>query len=146
MASAKITEADIRMYLGDRKELNNLLKGVRWSSAEIDHAIQMVVACFNETPPFSVSYNAASFPWTYTLLTGCAAYLLRSASYGEASNSLNYGADGIEIQDRNKAPIFQQIGNALWQEFVEKVANIKVTINLQGAYGTTYSELIFVAR
>ena len=146
MATAKLTNDQVRLFLMDRKELNSLIKGVRWSDPEIDAAINMCVDYWNSTPPFINTQNAATFPFRWLLLTGVAGWLLRSAAINEASNQLDYSADGITVQDKNKAEIFLNIGNMYWKEFQEKVVNIKVTQNLAGAYGTTPSELQYMAR
>lgn len=146
MASSTITEADIRLFMMDKKELNPLLRGVRWDTEEIDNALQRVVDYFNETPPFSITFTAGGFPYRYTLLLGIAGHLLRSAAINEASNQLSYSADGVTVQDKDKAEIFSRLGNAYWQEFQEKVANIKVAQNISNAFGATPSELQYMAR
>ena len=146
MAAPRLTDKDIRIFLMDKKELNPLLRGVRWSDEDIDQAIQRVVDYFNDTPPYSITLTANSFPLRYTLLVGVAGHLLRSASINEASNQLNYSADGMSVQDKDKAEIFMRIGGLYWDEFKEKVLNIKVTQNLSNAYGGTPSELSYMAR
>jgi hypothetical protein len=146
MAIAQITETDIRTFCMDRKELNSLLRGVRWSTEDIDNALNRCTDFFNETAPFVVSFTPQTFPYRYTLLIGVAGHLLRSASINEASNQLDYSADGVTVQDKNKAQIFASIGNQFWEEFKDKVVNIKITINVANAFGTMPSELIYVAR
>ena len=146
MAASPLTEQDIRIFLMDRKELNPLLRGVRWNSEDIDQAVRRVVDYFNETPPYSMTVSANGFPYRYTLLVGVAGHLLRSASINEASNQLNYSADGVSVQDKDKAEIFMRVGNMYWEEFKDKTANIKVTQNLSNAFGATPSELQYLAR
>ena len=146
MAANRLTEQDIRIFCMDRKELNPLLRGVRWSSEDIDQAIQRVVDYFNETPPYSISFVISNFPYRYSLLLGVAGHLLRSASINEASNQLNYSADGVTVQDKDKAEIFMRIGNAYWEEFKDKVNTIKITANISNAFGSTPSELDYIAR
>jgi hypothetical protein len=146
MAATKLDETSIRLFLMDRKELNPLLRGVRWDSPDIDGAIARCCDYFNETPPFVVSYNPINFPYRYTLLLGVAGHLLKSASINEASNQLDYAADGITIQDKNKAEIFAKLGGLMWDEFKEKVQAIKIAANVGMAFGTEFSELIYVAH
>jgi hypothetical protein len=146
MANTKLTENDVRLFLMDRKELNPLLRGVRWSTEDIDSAINRSIDYFNETPPFIGSLSSLNFPYKYTLLVGVAGHLLRSASINEASNQLQYAADGITVQDKDKAEIFAKIGGLLWDEFKEKVTNIKVAQNISQAFGSSSSELMYVAR
>ena len=146
MAAAKLTEQDIRIFLMDKKELNPLLRGVRWSAEDIDQAITRCVDYYNETPPFIDGFNTTNFPFRYTLLMGVAGHLLKSASINEASNQLNYSADGVTIQDKDKAEIFAKMGGMMWDEFKEKVLGLKVAANVAAAYGTSVSELAYVAR
>ena len=146
MATAKLDDSAIRMFLMDKKELNPLLKGVRWSTEDVDGAIQRCVDFYNDTPPFIAPQRPETFPFKYVLLVGVAGHLLRSAAINEASNQLDYSADGVTVQDKNKADIFLRMGNAYWQEFTDKVGQIKVTVNLSGAFGTIPSELQYMAR
>jgi len=146
MATAKLTEQDIRLFLMDKKELNPLLRGVRFSSDDIDQAIIRCVDFWNETPPFINPQSPNSFPYRYTLLVGVAGHLLRSASINEASNELQYMADGVTVQDKDKAEIFAKIGGMFWDEFKDKITNLKVAQNISSAFGGCPSELMYVAR
>lgn len=146
MANAQLDEQSIRLFLMDKKELNPLLRGVRWTTEEIDAAVQRVVDYFNETPPYVFSYTAATFPYRYMLLIGVAGHLLRSASINEASNQLAYSADGVTVQDKDKAEIFARLGNAFWDELREKVLSRKLADNINAAYSSSPSELYYVAR
>lgn len=145
MPTPKLTEKDIRLYLMDKKELNPLLKGLRWSAEDIDGAVNRCCDYYNETPPFVSAVTPNSFPYRYTLLMGCAGHLLKSASINEASNQLEYSADGVSIQDKNKGEIFAKLGGMYWDEFKDKVQNIKVAQNVSAAFGSATSELIYVA-
>lgn len=146
MAASKLTEQDIRIFLMDKKELNPLLRGVRWSPDDIDQAISRCVDFYNETPPFVDSHVPSGFPYRYTLLVGVSGHLLRSASINEGSNQLDYSADGVTVQDKNKADIFAKLGDMLWAEFKDKVTNIKIAANVSLAFGNSPSELSYVAR
>ena len=146
MSTAKLDEASIRMFLMDKKELNPLLRGVRWSTDDIDQAINRCVDFYNETPPFINSFSPSTFPYRYTLLIGVAGHLLKSASINEASNELQYAADGVTVQDKDKADVFAKLGSMFWDEFKDKVTNVKVANNISAAFGSAPSELILVAR
>lgn len=145
MAATRLTEQDIRIFLMDKRELNPLLRGVRWSSEDIDSAVTRCVDFYNETPPFINAFSASNFPYRYTLLVGVAGHLLKSASINEASNQLQYAADGITVQDKDKAEIFAKLGGMFWDEFKEKVTSIKVAQNIGAAFSSDVSELMYVA-
>ena len=146
MATSKVTEKDVRMFLMDKPELNPLLRGARWSPEEIDHAIVMVVSYYNETPPHVDTYTAENFPYQYTLLLGVAGYLLKSAAINEASNELSYQVDGVAVNDKDKAEIFLKLGTQYWTEFQTAIQNTKVSKNVSAAFGSATSEHRTFAR
>lgn len=144
--ASKLTETEIRIFLMDKKELNPLLRGVRWTTEDIDSAITRCVDFWNETPPFINAIAPHQFPYRYTLLAGVAGHLLKSASINEANNQLQYAADGITVLDKDKAEIFAKLGGMFWDEFKDKVTNMKIAQNLSQAFGSDNSELMYVAR
>jgi hypothetical protein len=146
MATAIITENTVRLHLMDRPELNTLLRGCRFSPEEINAAIVSCVAYYNESPPFYGSHSVESFPYFYTLLCGVSGYLLKSAAINEASNNLEYSANGVTVNDKNKAEIFLRIGGMFWDEFKQKVQDIKVSKNISAAFGSQESEYMRLAR
>ena len=141
--ASKITELDIRRFINDRPEGNTLVDSVRFSSDDIDRAITDVIEYFNLTPPQIVNYNTETFPYRVLLILGVSGYLLKGAAVGEASNSLIYSAEGVNISDREgKAEVFTNIGNALFNEFREMSKGIKVSQNvsaLLSSHGSEYA-------
>ena len=146
MATARITEKDVRMFMMDKPELNPLLRGVRWSPEEIDAAVVHAVSFYNESPPLIDSFTVETFPWRYTLLLGVVGHLLRSASINEASNNIAYSLDNVSVNDKDKADIFLRMGNGYWDEFKSSVMNIKVSKNISLAFGDIPSEYQRIAR
>jgi len=146
MATTKISSQDIRIYTMDKAELNTLLRGVRWSSEEIDSAIVMTISYYNESPPLIDSYSAETFPYRYALLMGVTGYLLKSAAINEASNNLTYNIDGVTVNDKDKSDIFLRMGQQYWEEYKGMVQNFKVTKNIGAAFGGVSSELQRMAR
>lgn len=141
MATAIISEKEIRMWMMDRPELNTLIDGVRWSPEAIEQAQIFVTDYFNlMTPPTGVSYTVESFPSRALMLIGVCGHLLRGAAIGEASNELTYSAAGLQIDDRNKAQIFTSLGQAFWEEFKDLAKQMKITQNINQVYGVTHSE------
>lgn len=130
----------------DKPELNPLLRGVRWSPEEIDHAIIMTIGYFNETPPQVGTFTAESFPYPFTLLLGVAGYLLKSAAINEASNNLQYSLDSVAVNDKDKSDIFLKLGTQYWTEFQTLSQNQKVSLNVSSAFGSVTSEYRTFAR
>lgn len=131
----------------DKTELNPLILGVRWSAEAIDAAMTNVVDYFNVmNPPSSQKYTVESFPYRYLMLMGSAGYLLKSAAINEAANQLSYAADGVQINDKDKAQIFISMGTEYWNEFKEAAHDIKLNQNIAEVYGTKHSEYIHRRR
>jgi hypothetical protein len=131
----------------DKPELNTLLQGQRWTSNDIEQAELMCVDYWNSAnPPAMITYSLESFPHRYLLIIGTAATLLRSAAINEASNQFSYAADGVQINDKDKAQIFANIGNGYWEEFKKLTQDIKLNLNIAQSFGTAYSEYIYRVR
>lgn len=140
----QISERDIRMFIGDRAELNTLIDGVMWSSEEIENAMLMAVDFYNLQMPISMTqYCIESFPYRSILLLGTCGFLLKGAAVNQAVNNLTYSAEGVQISDKDKAGIFTQLGQGFIDEFKEGVRNIKITENVAGFYSINHSEYSF---
>ena len=148
MAVAKLTSDDIRLFLQDRPELNTLMDGVRWEEKDIEQAQIMCCAYFNESPPRinTFQFTVESFPFTYCMLMFVAGYLLRSAAINQASNNLTYSADGISVNDSDKAQIFTDLGKDMQAEAKKMIQDIKIQKNIENAYGGKGSEFAWLVR
>lgn len=143
MAQSIITEDDLRLFAFDRPELNTLIDGVRFSSEQIERAAITAVDRFNILPPPVSSYSIETFPSRYLLMIGTWGLLLRGAAIGEASNNLTYSAAGVQVNDRDKAQVFAELGKLFWDEFVDTSKDIKLTQSINQAYGIKHSEYKF---
>jgi hypothetical protein len=141
MAAPILTSEELRLFLQDREELNPMLLGIRFTEEMIDQAMINTVDYYNlMNPPTGVMYTVESFPYRSLLLLGAAAYLLRSGAINEAGNQLSYAADGVQINDKDKAQIFMSLAQNLQQEFKELGQQIKMNQNIAQIYGTKHSE------
>jgi len=144
MATPIVTSEEIRLFMMDRAELNPLILGIRWTPEMINQAMINTVDYYNlMPPPIGAFYTIENFPFRALLMLGTAGYLLRSASINEAGNQFSYAADGVQINDKDKAQIFGQLGGALWDEFKELAKNIRISHNIAQVYGTKHSEYLF---
>lgn len=147
MSSPILTGEEVRLFLQDREELNPLLLGVRFTPEMIEQAMINTVDYYNlMNPPTGVMYTIESFPYRALLLLGTAAYLLRSGAINEAANSLSYAADGIQVNDKDKAQIFMSLAQTLQQDFKELGQQIKMNQNIAQIYGVKHSEYIYRRR
>ena len=147
MSSPILTGEEVRLFLQDREELNPLLLGVRFTPEMIEQAMINTVDYYNlMNPPTGVMYTIESFPYRALLLLGTASYLLRSGAINEAANSLSYAADGIQVNDKDKAQIFMSLAQNLQQDFKELGQQIKMNQNIAQIYGVKHSEYIYRRR
>lgn len=143
MAQTIITEKELRIWSMDRPELNTLVDGVRFGPEEIEQACLNVVDFFNITnPPTTHAYTVDNFPSRALLALGVWGWLLRGAAIGEASNHITYAANGVQVNDRDKAELFTSLGTALWAEFKETAQNIKLAQSINRVYGGYSSEYL----
>jgi hypothetical protein len=147
MATPILTSEEVRLFLQDREELNPLLLGVRFTPEMIEQAMINAVDYYNlMNPPTGVMYSLEEFPYRSLLLLGTSAYLLRSGAINEAANQLSYSADGVQVNDKDKAQIFMSLAQSLQQEFKEFGQQIKMNQNIAQIYGVKHSEYIYRRR
>lgn len=147
MATAVITEDEIRSFMMDKPELNPLISGVKWDSKDIDRAIVTAIDYYNNSPPFiGRGYTVENFPYRYALLIGVTGLLLRGAAVNQAINQLDYAVDGVHVNDYDKAQLFMSLGNAFWEEYKQMVTSIKIGTNISNAFGRVGSEYKYRAR
>ena len=147
MATPILTSEEVRLFMQDREELNTLLLGIRFSPEMIEQAMINTVDYYNlMNPPTGVMYSLETFPYRSLLLLGTAAYLLRSGAINEAANQLSYSADGVQVNDKDKAQIFMSLGQAMQQDFKELGQQIKMNQNISQIYGVKHSEYIYRRR
>ena len=141
MAQQVITNTDISLFLMDRPELNTLIDGSRFTPEMINKAVLYTIDQFNTAnPPTNSFYTVESFPSVSLLLLGVCSWLLKSAAIGDAANQFNYSADGVTIQDRDKAQIFLSLGQMFAADFKETTMNLKMNMNVGQCYGGVGSE------
>jgi hypothetical protein len=144
MAVPILTSEEVRLFLQDREELNPLLLGVRFTPEMIEQAMINAVDYYNlMNPPLGIMHTIETFPYRSLLLLGTAAYLLRSGAINEAANQLTYSADGVQVNDKDKAQIFMSLSQNMQQDFKELGQQIKMNQNIAQVYGTKHSEYIY---
>jgi hypothetical protein len=147
MANPILTSEEVRLFLQDRTELNPLTLGIRFTPEMIEQAMINTVDYYNlMNPPTGVMYTIESFPYRALLLLGSASYLLRSGAINEAANQLTYAADGIQVNDKDKAQIFMSLSENLQKDFKELGQQIKMNQNIAQIYGVKHSEYIYRRR
>ena len=141
-----ISVAEMRLLLLDRCPADNsLLDDFEWSDAEIAFAIQRSVDLWNETLPqiANYQYTAATFPYRYHWMDGCAGELLIMAGRRISRNRLDFDAGGVSIQDRARGVMYLQLGQQMLSEYKQWITLEKGRINAENCYGRVQSNVYF---
>lgn len=147
MANPILTSEEVRLFMQDREELNTLLLGIRFTPEMIEQAMINTVDYYNlMNPPLGIMYSLEDFPYRSLLLLGTASYLLRSGAINEAANQLTYAADGVQVNDKDKAQVFMSLAKDMQQDFKELGQQIKMNQNIASVYGVKHSEYIYRRR
>ena len=143
-----VTSDEIRRFMMDRPELNTLVDGVRWDEKDVEQAMITCCDIYNSTTPIMLmdQYRVENFPYRYIMTIFCAGHLLRSAAINQASNQLTYSADGVTVDDNNKAQLFGAMSQELLGEAKDMMKQIKISKNVMGAYGGKASEYAYLIR
>lgn len=134
---------DIRVFLRDSApEDNYLLSELEFDLTEIVESIIRCVDHFNSAqPPIPQKFSTSDFPNPVVLLNGTMGYLYQIAAKHYRRNHLPYSAGGMQIDDKNKAAEYEQMGAQMVGEYNQWVKNKKAQINAQnfnGSFGSGY--------
>jgi hypothetical protein len=128
--------AEIRLHLRDSAPGESyLLDHLMFDDAEIALAITRPIQYWNEIPPPIATFTTQDFPYRYHWLEGICANLFFMVAEQFRRNQLSYSAAGVQLDDQNKEPNYEQAGQLRWQSYKEWVRAQKAAINLEGGYG-----------
>ena len=134
---------DIRVFLRDSSpEDNYLLAEFEFDLTEIVECLLRCIEHFNAAqPPIPQKFDTSNFPNPVILLNGAMGYLYQIAAKHYRRNHLPYSAGGVQIDDKNKANEYEQMGAQMIAEYVAWVKNKKSQVNAQnwnGTFGSGY--------
>ena len=133
--------AEIRLHLRDTDASESyLLDNVAFSDEEIALAMYLPVQYWNEIPPPIGMHTTASFPYRYHWLMAIAGYLFLTMAEQQRRNNLAYSAGGVQVNDQNKEPSYEQAAKRRLDEYKEFVRRKKAEINLSNAFGFVGSQ------
>lgn len=132
--------SEIRLHLRDTEASESyLLDNVAFGDEEIALAIYMPVQYWNEIPPPIGTHTTATFPYRYHWLMAIAGYLFLTVAEQQRRNNLAYSAGGVQINDQNREPNYEQAAKTRLDEWKDFVKRKKAEINLSNAFGTVGS-------
>jgi hypothetical protein len=134
---------DIRVFLRDNSpEDNYLLSELEFDLTEIVESAIRCLQHFNSAqPPITQKFDSTNFPNPVMLLNGIMGYLYQIAAKHYRRNHLPYSAGGMQIDDKNKAAEYEQMGAQMLGEYQAWVKNKKAQYNAQnwnGSFGSGY--------
>lgn len=128
--------SEVRLHLRDTDPSESfLLDNLAFSDEEIALAMYLPVQYWNEIPPPIGIHTTASFPYRYHWLMAIAGYLFLTAAEQQRRNNLQYAASGVQVNDQNREPNYEQASQRRLEEFKLFVRRKKAEINLENAWG-----------
>ncbi len=128
--------SEVRLHLRDTSaDESYLLDNVAFSDEEIAQAIYLPIQYWNEIPPPIGYHTTATFPYRYHWLMAIAGYLFLTVAEQQRRNNLTYAAGGVQVNDQNREPNYEQAAQRRLDEWKAFVRAKKAEINLSNAYG-----------
>lgn len=128
--------SEVRLHLRDtHSDESYLLDNVAFSDEEIAQATYLPVQYWNEIPPPIGTYTTISFPYRYHWLVAISGYLFLTVAEQQRRNNLTYSAGGVQVNDQNREPNYEQAAQRRLDEWRDFVKRKKAEINLSEAWG-----------
>lgn len=134
--------ARVRIYMRDFSANNRLITGEETDDMMLDLARELALEDYNTTPPIS-NYSLNNMPSMSLLLQGTVIQVLQSAGLLQSRNRLNYNDGGISVAISDKAGDYQSWIASFLNIYERKKRELKISINITGAYGFVPSEYSF---
>ncbi len=133
------TIPEIRLHMRDSgAEDNYLLDTVEFDLAELAACIERPVLLWNNTMEFvGCRHTTQSFPYRSQWLDAVVGYLYLLAAQNYRRNNQQYNAGGTAMNDKAKAPEYENKGRELIAEYKNFVKVRKGQINMESAFGGT---------
>ncbi len=137
---ASLTIDEIRQWIRDYPEANNLIGDVEFTNANIERAIDFVIDDINAVPPLDIVFDKATFPYRNILLMGVVVHLYIGQAFHQERNHLPASTGGISIDDKSHSQAYTQLASNLSAKFERQVKEIKIAINFNRGWGGIHSE------
>lgn len=129
----------LRFFLMDTEQLNRLIRGKELEDEHLEFAILMTLSDWNTTTPVLGRTTIGTFPSLYLLMHGAAIQCLKMAGLYQSRNELTYSSGGSSFIRSNKTSLYQSWISNFASEFEAKKLNLKLQMNIEGAYGKGFS-------
>lgn len=132
------TMQEMRLALRDSSPEDSYLNdSIEWDAAEYCMALLRPIEWYNNANPPVKKYNTRNFPHREAWLQGAMAVLYSIAAAYYRREAISYSAAGVSLNDRAKAPEYEQMAQMYEQKFRVWARHNKHSINLRNGYGST---------
>jgi methionine salvage enolase-phosphatase E1 len=133
-----LTVIDVREDMLDRMAEDHLvLADLAFTDEDIEWAMKTCARKFNSVKPMISSAEWDKLPLNSSVFSdGVAWALIRRWHRNVSMNDYNYSAGGVEANVQGSLlRNLEKLRDKLEQEFIQYATDLKVAINLEGAYG-----------
>lgn len=133
-----ITIADVREHMMDRQAEDHLvLADLAFTDPDIEWAMKTCARKFNSVRPLGFEVTDDKLPINSSVFLDGIAWALYRRWHGNVSiNDFDYAAGGVNASVQGSLlKNLEGLRNKLETEFMENATNLKVTANLEGAWG-----------
>lgn len=134
---------DVRVYIEDFPEVNELLGTEENSDERICLAMRMAVNEFNTMTPFT-SFEDDKFPYFVIHMYGTIKHLLLGLGVRKTRNRLAFTTGGTSVDEESAAPQYLAIAQQFDALFREEASNVKKHLNVESGYGSVPSEYSYI--
>lgn len=132
---------EVRLWMRDNDPTDNFL--LRELEFDLSEVVESMIDCVREwntsLPPIRQKYNTCTFPNPSAMRLGVMGRLYQLAAKHYRRAHLPYSAGGVQLDDKNKAPEYEQVGQAMCQQYTQWVKTDKARINRENFTGTSGS-------
>jgi hypothetical protein len=138
----------LRVFLRDHAEMNRLLKFEEENADDsLDLYINMALGYLNNLPPRVANFGYSNFPIPSLLIHQAAVEALVSNGILQSRNEITYNNGGISVKVSDKSRYLPYINelNRLVAREMDSFFKIKISINVEGAWGGVSSPYSYIA-
>ena len=128
--------SEVRSYLRDFSELNQLIAGEETSDRMIQYCICLAIDEFNVLPPLS-GYNVADFPSRSILLHLTVCHILTSVGILKSRNRLTYSDSGFTVDTETQDDRYARWITLIRSQLNAQIRQLKTALNIADGYGAS---------
>lgn len=128
--------SEVRGYLRDFSELNQLIAGEETSDRMIQFCVCLAIDEFNTLPPLS-SYIVSNFPSRNILLQLTICHILTSVGILKSRNRLAYNDSGFSVDTESQDDRYVRWISLIRSQLNAQIRQLKTALNIADGYGAS---------